>query len=284
MLMKIHISNLGPQEFFDRKSDIIYGLYHAFRTLGHNVTVGHNSLETKALNIIIGSDVISGDTQATWSLKKNSCDYVIYEVENYNGATINYRESFKHENYQTLLRNAKSVITPYKYNLKALQTTCHGSTPVHYAKWGFHESMVRQNINRSEPFKHSALFFGLIKGARVNKVTALREEYGNDVQFIDQTLPFTIRDYYMSDCRFGLSLSYGETDDFVNPFRIMSMIANGMPVLADHQVDEDNYLDLCESFEFDELLNVIQGQSSCSNSLLEKCRSTDLADNLRGIL
>ena len=282
--MKIHIANLGPHEFFDRKSDIIYGLYHAFRTLGHNVTVGHNSLETKALNIIIGSDVISGDTQATWSLKKNSCDYVIYEVENYNGATINYRESFKHENYQTLLRNAKSVITPYKYNLKALQTTCHGSTPVHYAKWGFHESMVRQNINRSGPFKYSALFFGLIKGSRVNKVTALSEKYGKDVQFIDQTLPFTIRDYYMSDCRFGLSLSYGETDDFVNPFRIMSMIANGMPVLADHQVDEDNYLDLCESFGFGELLNVIQGQSSCSNSLLEKCRSINLADNLRGIL
>ena len=89
--MKIHISNLGPLEFFDRKSDIIYGLYHAFRTLGHNVTVGHNKLEAKALNIIIGSDVISGDAEATWSLKKNSCDYVIYEVENYNGKTINYR-------------------------------------------------------------------------------------------------------------------------------------------------------------------------------------------------
>ena len=282
--MQIHISNLGPLEFFDRKSDIIYGLYHAFRTLGHNVTVGHNKLEAKALNIIIGSDVISGDAEATWSLKKNSCDYVIYEVENYNGKTINYRDSFKHENYQILLRNAKSVITPYKYNLRALQTTCDGSTPVHYAKWGFHESMVRENINRTGSFKHSALFFGLIKGSRVKKVTALSEKYGKDIQFINQTLPFTIRDYFMSDCRFGLSLSYGETDDFVNPFRIMSMVANGMPVLADHQIDEDNYLDLCEAFEFDELLNVIPEQSSCSTGLLEKCRSIDLADNLRGVL
>lgn len=282
--MQIHISNLGPLEFFDRKSDIIYGLYHAFRTLGHNVTVGHNKLEAKALNIIIGSDVISGDAEATWSLKKNSCDYVIYEVENYNGKTINYRESFKHENYQILLRNAKSVITPYKYNLRALQTTCDGSTPVHYAKWGFHESMVRENINRTGSFKHSALFFGLIKGSRVKKVTTLSEKYGKDIQFINQTSPFTIRDYFMSDCRFGLSLSYGETDDFVNPFRIMSMVANGMPVLADHQIDEDNYLDLCEAFEFDELLNVIPEQSSCSTGLLEKCRSIDLADNLRGIL
>ena len=108
-------------------------------------------------------------------------------------------------------------------------------------------------------------------------------EAGN-IQFINQTLPFTIRDYFMSDCRFGLSLSYGETDDFVNPFRIMSMVANGMPVLADHQIDEDNYLDLCESFEFDELLNVIPERGSCSTGLLEKCRSIDLADNLRGIL
>ena len=88
----------------------------------------------------------------------------------------------------------------------------------------------------------------------------------------------------MSDCKFGLSLSYGNTDDFVNPFRIMSMIANGMPVLADHQIDEDDYLFLCERHEFDELLDVIENHNICSTTLMEKCRSLSLADNLRGIL
>lgn len=282
--MKIHIANLGLPEFFDRKSDIIYGLYHALQSLGHNVTLGHNSLETKVLNLIIGSDIISGDTDATLSLRKNGCDYVIYEVENYNGATVNYRDNFNLDNYKTILRHAKSVITPYKYNLKALQTTCDGSTPVHYAKWGFHESMIRPNIIRNGSFKHSALFFGLLKGTRIEKLNALKERYGKSVQFIDQTLPFTIRDYFMSDSKFGLSLSYGDTDDFVNPFRIMSMIANGMPVLADHKIDEDDYLNLCERFDFSELINVVENKTFCSTELEEKCRSLNLADNLRGIL
>jgi len=282
--MKLTIVNLGLPEFFDRKSDIIYGLFHALSSLGHTVSVSHNSLETKTLNILIGSDIISGDTEATLTLQKNRCDYVIYEVENYNGTTVNYRDNFNLENYKIILRNAKSIITPYKYNLKALRATCNDTTPVHYSKWGFHESMIRQNIDRSGAFKHNALFFGLIKGTRVNKFNALKERYGKGVQFIDQTLPFTIRDYFMSDCQFGLSLSYGNTDDFVNPFRIMSMVANGMPVLADHKIDEDNYLDLCIKYDFSELLNVIESQNICLASLKEKCRSLNLADNLRGIL
>ena len=282
--MKIHIANLGLAEFFDRKSDIIYGLYHALQSLGHNVTLGHNSLETKTLNIIIGSDIIAGDADATHSLQKNGCDYVIYEVENYNGTTINYRDNFNLDNYKTILRHAKSIITPYRYNIKALEATCDGAVPVHYAKWGFHESMIRQNIHRNKSFKYDALFFGLIKGTRVEKFNALKQQYGKRVQFIDQTLPFTIRDYFMSDCKFGLSLSYGNTDDFVNPFRIMSMIANGMPVLADHKIDADGYLNLCERYEFSELLNEIENKMICSTELKEKCRSLDLTDNLRGIL
>ena len=278
--MKLSIVNLGLPEFFDRKSDIIYGLFHAFNDLGFNTTIEHNQFNAKSLNIVIGSDIIAGDANAVRQLTQSGVDYVIYEVENYNGTTINYRDNFNLDNYKTVLRHAKSIITPYKYNIKALEATCNGSTPVHYAKWGFHESMIRQNIDRNGSFSHSALFFGLIKGSRVEKLNALKDRYGKSVQFIDQTLPFTIRDYFMSDCKFGLSLSYGKTDDFVNPFRIMSMIANGMPVLADHEIDGDDYLNLCESYDFSELLNEIESRKICSTELKEKCRSLDLTDNL----
>ena len=282
--MKIHIANLGLAEFFDRKSDIIYGLYHSLKSLGHEVTLGQNTLETKVLNVIIGSDIIAGDTDAVLSLARNECDYTIYEVENYNGVTVNYRDNFNLENYQTLLRNAVSIITPYKYNLRALETTCRGITPVHYARWGFHESMVRDNINRQKSFKYDALFFGLTKGSRSEKLNLLKERYGKGMQLVNHELPFTIRDYFMSECRFGLTLSYGNTDDFVNPFRIMSMVANNMPVLADHQIDEDGYLKLCEQYDFDGLLDAIENLSTTSNDLIEKSRSIRLEDNLRGLL
>ena len=281
--MKIHISNLGLPEFFDRKSDIIYGLFHALSSLGHCVTVGHNSVEGKRLNIIIGSDIIAGDHTVTQSLTRNGCDYVVYEVENFNGKTINYRRDFNLENYELLLRNAKLVITPYRYHLRALRNLCGVETPVEYARWGFHPKMVNPNIDRNRKFNHDALFFGLVKGTRFEKCDQLNSRFGNRVKLIDEKLPFTIRDYYMSSCKFGLSLSYGETDNFVNPFRIMSMVANGMPVLADHERDEDNYLDICENYEFEELLNAIESHNVCSVGLQEKCSLLDLVDNLRGI-
>ena len=63
----------------------------------------------------------------------------------------------------------------------------------------------------------------------------------------------------------------------------MSMIANGMPVLADHNIDGDDYLSLCERYDFSELLNQIENKQICSPDLKEKCRSLDLVENLRGI-
>ena len=282
--MKIHIANLGSPGFFDWKSDIIYGLFHALTSLGHCVTIGHNSIEGKRLNIIIGSDIIAGDHSVTQSLTSNKCDYIIYEIENFNGKTINYRENFNLENYKLLLRKAQLVITPYSYNLRTLRAFCGAETPIEYAKWGFHQNMVNPNIDRNRKFIHDALFFGLVKGTRFEKCDRLSLRFGNRVQLVDEKLPFTVRDYYISSCKYGLSLSYGQTDDFVNPFRIMGMLANGMPVLADHEKDADGYLNLCERYEFCELLNAIENHNICSVSLQEKCRSLDLAENLRGIL
>ena len=127
------------------------------------MTVGHNSVEGKRLNIIIGSDIIAGDHTVTQSLTRNGCDYVVYEVENFNGKTINYRKDFNLENYELLLRNAKLVITPYRYHLRALRNLCGVETPVEYARWGFHPKMVNPNIDRNRKFNHDALFFGLAK-------------------------------------------------------------------------------------------------------------------------
>ena len=119
--MRVNIVNLGLSEFFDRKSDIIYGLFHALSSLGYETAISHNSLKASDLNLIIGSDVAAGDAGAVQQISKN-IDYIIYEVENFNGKTVNYRENFNLTNYQKLLSSAKFVITPYFYNVKNLQT------------------------------------------------------------------------------------------------------------------------------------------------------------------
>ena len=54
---------------------------------------------------------------------KSETDYVIYEVENFNGQSINFMKNFPIENYCEIIQNAKAVITPYRYNLTHLKNS-----------------------------------------------------------------------------------------------------------------------------------------------------------------
>jgi hypothetical protein len=280
--MRIHIVNLGMSGFFDRKSDILYGLYHVLKDLGNCVTIGQNTFEKSALNLLIGSDIICNDVDAIHAVLTNNIDYAIYEVENFNGSTINYRKNLNLNGYKEIIQNAKFTVTPYFYNLKALEGVAERGKVV-YAKWGFHDHMVSNNISRSNKFYYESLFFGLLKGDRISKSELIKNKFGNKAVFIDADNPFTIRDYYISASKFGLSLSYGATDNFVNPFRLYHMVANGMPVIADHTEDMDGYLHLCETSTADGLLEKISGSPPTKSELNDKCRVEGLAANLRGV-
>jgi hypothetical protein len=281
-LQKINIVHLGPSEFFDRKSDIIYGLYHALRSIGFDTSITQNQFNGESLNLLIGSDVIAGDYNAVSQLFSSQIDYAIYEVENYNGKTVNYRTQFNLLNYNRLLTNAQMIITPYLYNIPYLRDVA-GKGKVVYAKWGFHENMIRSDIQRTDQHENDALFIGLIKGDRQKKLTDLMHHGSTKVRILQASDPFTMRDYAVANSKFGLSLSYGNTDDFVNPFRLYYMASNGMHVIGDHSKDDDGYMNMCERVSFDQINSRIQGPSPNQNDIVEKCRLNDLAHNLRSV-
>ncbi len=127
-----------------------------------------------------------------------------------------------------------------------------------------------------------ALFFGLLKGERIEKVNKLQDVFSDKVKIIDSSFPFTIRDYCVSQSKVELSLSYGITDDFVNPFRLYHMAANGMPILRSHK-DQDGYLHLCENSSFNMLIERIQEDAFNIDNVHDRCRTHYLSDNLREI-
>jgi hypothetical protein len=278
--VRINLVNLGLDEFFDRKSDIIYVLFSALSEIGHSTSISHNHIEGSALNIIIGSDIICGEPNALHSLLHSGADYAIFEVENFNGTTINYRKNFDLNGYTTLLEKSKFCFTPYLYNIPQLSNII-GSEKVAYTKWGFHKSMICNRVDRNGDYFFETFFYGLIKATRVAKIDALKNKFGKQFAVIDQTHPFTIRDYYISKSKVGLSLSYGDIDNFVNPFRLYHMTANGMPVLSDHSEDADGYLHLCNNFEFDSMIKKIDTFQPDKDILSDLCRSEDLVKNLR---
>jgi len=280
--LKINILHAGLNVFFDRKCDIIYGLFHALSDLGHDVTINHNIIERSSLNLVIGSDIICEDETVLDTLVSTNCDYAVYEVENFNGETINYRTNFDVAAYTRLIEHSTFTITPYHHNFKALKKIkC--AEKLRYSRWGFHSSMVSNNIRRDRPYKYAAVFIGLIKGDRIEKHKTIKEKFGNRVAFIDSDAPFTIRDYYMSNSKFGLSLSYGATDNFVNPFRLHYMVSNGVPVLSDHVHDEDSYLDICNNSLFERILDSIELKTAIPDHKLDICQANKLTDNLSEI-
>lgn len=277
--MRINIAHLGLPEFFDRKSDIIYVLFCALEQMGHNTSITHNKIERSALNIIVGSDIICNQKKALLDLINSKCDYAIFEVENFSGKTINYRRDFDLSGYVTLLRNSKFCFTPYIYNFPQLAKIV-GENRTVYTKWGFHPSMICHRITRGKIFHHTALFYGLIKADREKKIRSLSAKLGGEFQVINQDDAFSIRDYYITKCKLGLSLSYGEYDNFVNPFRVYHMLANGMPVLSDHKQDDDGYTKLCDNMAFEELINSISDYKIDNELISDKCNENRLSNSL----
>lgn len=281
--MKLNIANIGPKDWVDFKSDISFGLYYALKSDGHDVAITFNSVNAECLNIIIGSDVLINHSDFLTSITRNKIDYMIYEVESFNGKTINDRPQFLLGNYQALIANAKAVVTPYKANMKNLEAICDPEK-LFYAKWGYHPNLINERIERTYKFNYDALFFGLLKGLRAEKADNLLQAENISVKIMGPQDPLTLKDYFVSVSKWGLSLSYGVSEKFINPFRLYYMAANGMPILADNEVDDDGYLSICERTNFSEFTERIAQDVPSSADLLERCQIQNLAQNLRGVL
>ena len=134
--MNINITNIGPKEWVDFKGDISLGLLWALRSIGHDVTMSNNYFEKKALNIIVGSDFLSSMPNILQPLIRSKYDYAIFEVEAFNGSTINQRQDFPLGNYQALLLNAKYIFTPYQHNVETLGKF-GWAEKLQYVRWGY---------------------------------------------------------------------------------------------------------------------------------------------------
>ena len=281
--MKINITNLGPKEWVDFKADISFGLLSALRSIGHDVTMTTNYFEKTALNMVVGSDFLSGMPNILQPLIRSRYDYAVFEVEAFDGATVNQRQDFPLGNYQALLLNAKHIFTPYQYNLEALRQPSWREK-LQYVRWGYFPELRDDRMRRKTSFTHDGLFFGLAKGARVEKLKALQASGQLSVALIGRQDPLMMRQYYIANCRWGLNLSSGDGECFSNPFRLYAMAANDMPILSDPGPDADGYLELCKVVDFDRLEQKLLEPEQDLNGLRDRVREKQLADEWRGVL
>lgn len=281
--MKINICNVGTKEWLDFKADISYGLFYSLIDLGHDVTMSINHFDSNRLNLVIGADFLAENEKNVQEIIESNIEYFIYEVENFDGLTINNRKDFNIQNYKKFIEGAKFVITPYALNMKAYRDQ-FDADKIRYCRWGFHPKMKDSNIERSDLFEFDSLFFGMIKGDRLRKVKALINNYNISLKLLATDAPVLFKSYYTSKCRWGLNLSYGKAEKFINPFRLYYMVANGMPVLADGGNDDDGYLNICKVVEFSEFSEQIKSTENHANVALEMCSANRLIENLKLVI
>ncbi|QKZ03606.1 hypothetical protein [Pseudomonas eucalypticola] len=278
-MVKLNIAHIGSNDWFNFKADIVYGLYHSLTALGHEVSMSHNQFFTGVHNVVIGADWLVDEAHLQ-HIRQTEAEFSIYDVECFDGKTINQRAGFKIDNYLELLNMSRFICTPYRYNFQAYEA-CGLTDKAHYARWGFFHELVSPNINRRAAIQHDAVFFGLAKGERQVKLNKLVEVPGMRLRTVDNKSPHMSRDYYLSSTRYGLSLSAGAGEQFVNPFRIYLMSANGVPVLADNPRDEDGYLDFTARGSLEDICEFFadpQSRFELTGSLADGVR---LADELR---
>ena len=281
--MNINITNIGPKEWVDFKGDISLGLLHALRSIGHDVTMSTNYFEKKALNIIVGSDFLSGMPNILQPLIRSNYDYAVFEVEAFDGSTINHRQDFPLGNYQALLLNAKSIFTPYQHNVETLKEF-GWAEKLQYVRWGYFPELQDDRIGRNRSFTHDGLFFGLAKGARAEKLNFLKTKKNLRVAVVGRQDPIMMKHYYIANCRWGLNLSSGKDECFTNPFRLYAMAANDMPILSDPGPDHDGYLTLCKVASFHDFEQKLREPEPDLEGLRDRVMERPLADNWRGLL
>jgi hypothetical protein len=279
--MKINIAHVGSDEWFNFKSEIIYGLFHSCSALGHDVIITHNQLDKSRLNILIGADWLAKPEYIQF-IKENNLDYFIYEVEAVAGGTINYRNGFDMNSYLEIIDRARLIFTPYRFNQKAYEDLGYERKTV-YTKWGYYSEVVDLNIRRDLSRDYLGVFFGLLKGVRKDKLELLQANMPGKIAVIGRNQPHLMRAYYLSKSEYALSLSYGEAEHFINPFRLQYLASNGIPVISDSINDQDHYLNLTIKVGDGSVEQALKQKPMDLNKLIEISKSEKLIDQIRPI-
>lgn len=282
--MKINIANIGTKEWLDFKADITFGLYWGFKEIGFDVSISLNEFRQDVLNILVGSDFLAETDSNTLALLGAKVEYIVYEVEAFDGTTINGRNNFNLGNYLAILNQAKIILTPYAFNMRSL-SNFFPDEKIAYVKWGYHEGLDLLSSVRRTSTEFDAIFFGLPKGARAESLAKIKDSGNLKVKILGREDPISFRNYFISRSRWGLQLTYGESEKFVNPFRLYILAASGVPIITDKLSDDDGYLALCRGCRnLNELIEVLTlSKHSDNQETVNPEELPKLGDNLKHI-
>ena len=238
--MRYSLVNIGPNNWFDYKADSFFGVLACCHELGMDIDFRFNDLATDRTNVLVGSDwLIKDEGQNIFT--KNGLDYILIEGEFFFNGTLNNKASFNLELYLDYLANAKTILTPFKHNVKEFAKY---DIKAQYYRWG--DFPGRFNVMKNSRKTHISAYYGLLKGQRKKYFETLSKKFSNNIFLATANNPYKFKDYCLNFSETILSLKC-EDVEFVNPIRIVEALANGIPVWHNHSYDPDGYTKFCEN-------------------------------------
>ncbi|MFC1680338.1 hypothetical protein ACFL1S_00875 [Pseudomonadota bacterium] len=238
--VKFALVHLGDAKFLELKRDIILGLYHTLRALGHDVFISHNMLDKSRLNLLVGLDITSPDVRT--KLRNSGIAYWVYETEIIHAGQLNFRPHALmdlQQDYLPTLAKAQRILSPFR---QVVQTLKDLDIDANYARWGYVPELTEVETRAPGEKGIDGYFFGIMTPTRKFAVQSLRQA-GLKIKTSDYPgVPAYLRHHYMSRSKLILSLKHSENWQTINPYRIMHALQNHCcPVVESQHQDQDGY-------------------------------------------
>jgi hypothetical protein len=260
--MKFNIAYLGPEWLFHLRRDFILVLKYSLEDLGHQANLAGSSLDSTAVNLIIGAYFLKPDQIQL--IAKSGCKYINVNTEiiadnmlNYNPDKVDFMGA-----YLPMMRAGLARWDVIEDNIP--EYVKYGS-PAHFLRWGYHQAM--QDIDHRTNKDLDYYFFGMISPRRKAILTKLDSAGLKGIA--DHSCPYFLRNDRIARSKVNLNLIQDDKYSHVNSFRICYLANNNCHILSELENDPAGYLKYAEIIDPDNIVEHVS-QSLRNDAWKEK--------------
>jgi len=237
--MKFNISYLGPEWLFHLRRDFILVLKCSLEDLGHEVNLSGASLDSKAINLIVGAYFLKSDQLQM--IAKSGYKYINVNTEVIADDMLNFNPD-KVDFMGAYLPMMKAGLARWDVIEDNMPEYIKYESPANFLRWGFHPSM--QDIDHRKNKDLDYYFFGMLSPRR--KAILAKLDSAGFKGVADHSCPYFLRNDRIARSKVNLNLIQDEKYSHVNSFRICYLANNSCHILSELETDPAGYLKYAE--------------------------------------
>lgn len=267
--MKFNISYLGPEWLFHLRRDFILVLKYSLEDLGHQVNLSGPSLDSAAVNLIIGAYFLKPDQLQM--IAKSSIKFINVNTEVIADDMLNYNPD-KVDFLGAYLPMMKAGIARWDVIEDNMPEYEKYAAPANFLRWGYHPSI--EDIDHRTNKDLDYYFFGMLSPRRKDLLAKLNSAGFKGVA--DHSCPYFLRNDRIARSKVNLNLIQDTKYSHVNSFRICYLANNKCHILSELENDPAGYLKYAEIIDPEKIVESV-AESIKNDAWKEKGHAASIA-------